>query len=281
MTRGRSGRATVAVATVLVALVVLAVGGCGQREDRVGDDAGPDLDAVTGEVVVSAASSLTAAFDVIADEFTAANPGVTVTLNLDGSSSLATQVLDGAPVDVVALADRTSMARLVDAGAVTMTPVRFAANDLVIVTQPSNPAGIGSLADLAGVGGAGVVALCAPEVPCGRYAAAALSSAGLTLDESRVTRTRNASATLAAVADGDAVAGIVYATDATTAAQRVAVVALPATVDVVATYPIATTAVSSNATGAQAFVDWVLSPRGQPVLAAAGFRPAPEGPWDG
>lgn len=53
-----------------------------------------------GTLVVFAATSLTDAFNKIADQFQAANPGVMVKFNYNGSSSLATQITQGAPADV-------------------------------------------------------------------------------------------------------------------------------------------------------------------------------------
>ena len=254
-------------------VVVTAVSGCAGGAGG-GDAVTPstgDRPVVGGTLVVSAASSLAVAFEHIAVDFEAAHPGVSVEVNADASSTLATQVLDGAPVDVFASADEVAMSRVVDAGRVVGSPVVVATNDLVIVTRPQNPDGIGSLADLAGATADGVVALCAPDAPCGRYAAEAFAAAGVRLDESGVTRARNAAATLTAVADGDAVAGVVYATDALAAGDRVAVVALPDALGVVARYPVAVVATTTNPVAARAFTDWVAGPTGQAALAALGF----------
>jgi molybdate transport system substrate-binding protein len=261
--RRRWHRSTAGLGTLIVVALVAGCAGGGPGVDAdggAGEDGGP--------LVVSAASSLASVFGVIAEEF-AADTGVEVTLNLDASSSLASQVLEGAPVDVVALADPASMQRLADADVLSGPPASFATTTLVIVTPPANPAGITSLADLVDVD---VVALCALQAPCGRYAEQALDAAGVALGDGRVTRTRNATATLTAVADGDALAGIVYVTDARAAGERVEVVPLPAT-DVVATYSIATT---SRRVAARAFVDWVVGPSGQASLADAGFGPQAE-----
>lgn len=261
--RRRWQRSPAGLCALLVVALVASCAGTGRDLDAGGGSGGDG-----GSLVVSAASSLAGVFGVIAEEF-AADTGVEVTLNLDASSSLATQVLEGAPVDVVALADLASMQRLADADLLSGLPASFASTTLVIVTPPANPAGVDSLADLVDVD---VVALCVPQAPCGRYAESALDAAGVVLDDTRVTRARNATATLTAVADGDALAGIVYATDARAAGKRVEVVPLPAT-DVVATY---STATISSRTAAQTFVDWVVGPRGQASLADAGFGPPPE-----
>ena len=79
-------------------------------------------------ITVFAASSLTEAFNEMAGAFKAANPGVTVDLNFAGSSTLSTQILQGAPADVFASADEKQME--VVAGEVAGTPQRFAGKQL-------------------------------------------------------------------------------------------------------------------------------------------------------
>ena len=58
-------------------------------------------------------------------------------------------------------------------------------------------------------------------MPCGKYAAQILSTAGVTIPESNVTRGQDVKATLAAVTTGDADAAIVYVTDAKAAGDAV------------------------------------------------------------
>jgi molybdate transport system substrate-binding protein len=229
--------------------------------------AGP---ALSGEVLVSAASSLTDAFDEIGTDFQAANPGVTVTFSYGPSSGLATQITEGAPADVAAFASGKTMQTLADAGLLAADAQTFASNELVIVTKPGNPEGITGLADLAT---AGVISLCGEDVPCGSFAGETLTKAGVTIPETSVTRGTDVKATLTAVSEGDAVAGIVYVTDALVAGDAVTTVPIPADVNSIASYPIAVVGASKNAGAAQAFVDYVLGPEGQAVLKEYGFLP--------
>lgn len=228
--------------------------GCG--DDSFGDTA------ANRAVTVFATTSLTGAFTAIGREFESANPGVKVTFNFAASSALAQQVLDGAPADVFASADEASLAKLEVRGAV------FARNRLVIVTQPGNPRKIRRLADLAATDG--VVSMCGLTVPCGSYAAEALRKAGVTIAESRVSRGQNVAVALTAVTQGDAVAGVVYATDARGAGRRVTTVAIPAAQNAIATYPIAVLR-QPPTRAAQDFVAYVRSDAGQRVLARFGF----------
>ena len=93
----------------------------------------------------------------------------------DGSSTLVTQLLEGAPADVFASADEANMDKLEDAA---VDPTLFASNTLVIAVPTGNPGGVKTLDDLADV----TTVLCAPEVPCGAASATLLSNAGVTVE---------------------------------------------------------------------------------------------------
>ncbi len=256
----RAGLFTAVLLTAvhLSALTLTACAGGGGDQDR------------DRTITVAAATSLTGAFTEIADDFSAANPSVEVNLTFGSSSTLATQIIEGAPADVYASADEANMARLTGDDLIAGTPAIFARNRLVIVTKPGNPEGVETLADLAGVG---VISLCGPQVPCGAYAAEALASAGVTIEESSVTRGQNVGATLTAVSQGDAVAGIVYLTDAVAATDAVDVVALPEDLNPIALYPIGVLMASGDTEAAEAFLAHVRGDEGQAVLADHGFLP--------
>ena len=223
-----------------------------------------------GNVTVFAAASLTAAFTELGDAFTAANPDVEVTFNFAGSSDLVAQISDGAPVDVFASADFANMSKLTDAGLAAGEPATFATNAAEIVVEPGNPLDIAGVADLADSDL--IVVLCAPEVPCGAYAERVVANAGITVTPSSYEE--NVKAVVTKVTLGEADAGIVYRTDVIAAGDAAQGVPIPDDINVVAEYPIALVADAPNAAGAQAFVDFVLSPSGQKILAAYGFGPA-------
>lgn len=246
-------------ALLLAAVVLLGVPACGS------DDA-----AGSGEITVAAAASLTDAFTEIGAAFEDAHPDATVTFTFDSSGTLAEQILGGAPVDVFASADEETMEELTAEDLVAGEPTTFARNQLAIVTRPGNPEGIETLADLADVG---VVALCSEEAPCGRFAGEVLAGAGVEIPESRVTRGQNVKATLTAVAEGDAIAGIVYVSDAEAAGDAVEAVAIPDGQNAVATYPIGVLADADPAALAEAFTAYVAGDEGRAVLAEHGFLP--------
>lgn len=225
---------------------------------------------LSGEITVAAAASLTEAYTKIGADFEAANPDTKVTFTFDSSGTLSEQIVRGAPVDVFASADEANMTKLVDQDLVDGEPTLFARNELAIVAEPGNPEGIEALADLADVG---IVSLCGEDVPCGKFAKQVLSEAGVEIPESSVTRGQNVKATLTAVTEGDAVAGIVYVTDAQTAADQVETITIPRDENAIAVYPVGVLREAGNAEVAQAFADHVASDDGQVVLKSFGFLP--------
>lgn len=222
---------------------------------------------ITGTVTVFAASSLKKSFDALAETFRAAHPGVTVSLSYDGSSALATQLTSGAPADVFASADEKNMKTVTDAQLTADEPTLFASNTLQIAVKPGNPKGIKGLADLAKTDVATV--LCAPQVPCGRAAATALTAAGVTVVA--VSEQDNVSSVVTQVSEGDADAGLVYRTDVAANTGKIEGVDFPESSGAVNRYPIVALKGASNAAGARAFVDLVAGPDGQQVLAHNGF----------
>ena len=232
--------------------------------------AGCGDDKPTATVKVFAASSLTGAFTEIGKAFEQTHSHVDVTFNFGASSALAQQVTEGATPDVFASADMKNITTLMRAQKVDV-PELFARNRLVIATKPKNPTHVKTLADLAN---AGVVSLCAPDAPCGAYAAQALSHAGVTLDEAHVTRAPNVSAALAAVSDGDADAAIVYLTDALALGKRVHAVTIPDNENVIAIYPIAQVTATTHSAAARSFIKFVRGAAGQKILKRYGFLEA-------
>jgi molybdate transport system substrate-binding protein len=227
-----------------------------------GDDA--DRDGASGTVVVFAAASLQAAFtDIIAD-FETLNPGAAVEPPVyDGSSTLVTQLIEGARGDVFASADEASMDDLVAAGRAEDDAQLFATNTLVIAVARGNPLGLTDLADLAGVD----YAACAPEVPCGTATTELFTLAGV--DLAPVSQEQNVTAVAERVASGEVDAGLVYATDVASRADSMEAVVPSGADQVVNRYPITTLTGASEA--GTAFVDFVLSDAGRSVLAAHGF----------
>lgn len=235
----------------------------------------------TTTLTVFAAASLTEAFDEIGQNFTAANPGIEVVFNFAGSQQLAQQIGEGAPADVFAAANATQMNVAIEVGRiVTGTARTFVHNRLVVITPADNPAQIATLQDLTRPGLKLVFA--AQAVPVGQYSidfldkAAAGGSLGANYKDAVIANVvsyeENVRAVLAKVILGEADAGIVYTSDVTLdAADQVQRIDIPDALNTIAAYPIGVVSDSANPELAQQFMDYVLAPEGQTVLAHYGF----------
>jgi molybdate transport system substrate-binding protein len=233
---------------------------------------GSPATARAADLTVSAAASLSQAFNEIGAAFEAQQPGTRLRFNFAASDALLAQIARGAPVDVFASADIESMDKA-DAQQLLVPGTRrqFAANALVLVTPADSTLPLRALADL-GRPDVKRVALGKPEgVPAGRYAKGALDAAGLwPVVQAKAVYAINVRQSLDYVARGEVEAGFVYATDAAVQKDKVKVALTVPTATPIAN-PIAVVAGSPNAQAARRFIDFVTSPAGQAVLARHGF----------
>jgi molybdate transport system substrate-binding protein len=264
---------TTATATAVVLLGLSVVVACGDDDtgDQASGAAASDGSGLDGSVTVLAAASLTDAFDDVATAFEDANPGVSVERNYDGSSSLRDQILAGAPADVFASADASTMDAVAEGDALAGEPATFATNQLAIAVPAGNQAGVEGLEDFGD--DSLLIGLCDEEVPCGDLGREVLANAGVT--PAPDTNEPDVRSLLDKVESGDLDAGIVYVTDVQAAGDRVEGIEIPADDNVVTEYPIVTLAASENPDVAEAFVAFVLSPEGQDILRSHGFGPPP------
>jgi molybdate transport system substrate-binding protein len=235
------------VAPALLALL-LPLAGCGEDETS---------------FKVLAAASLTDVFEELGSTFEE-DHDIDVEFSFGSSTDLAEQAADGAPGDVLATADETSMQVAEDAD-VTGEVENFATNVLVIVTPPDNPAGIESLADLADA----TWVRCADEVPCGRVALGVLEAQAITAEPASLEE--DVRATLDKVVSGEADAGLVYATDAVAAGDGVLTIPIEGAEEQLTSYFITALTQSEDSDLAQAWVDLITSEQGRAALTESGF----------
>src|SRR5215471_3747002 len=98
------------------------------------------------------------------------------TYSFGSTGTLATQITNGAPADVLMGANTTTCASLYAAGVVNK-PVNFTRNTLAVVVPKSNPAGIKSIYDLTKPGTK--VDVANSTVPVGSYTVQVLNQMGL------------------------------------------------------------------------------------------------------
>jgi molybdate transport system substrate-binding protein len=224
------------------------------------------------ELTVSAAASLTQAFQDMGRQFEAQHPGITVKFNFGASGALLQQIANGAPVDVFASADTDTMDKAVAKKAVNAADVKvFTSNQLVLVTPANSLAVITQLVDLKKPDIKRFAMGLPASVPAGLYAQGALDKAGLWKDvKDKVISTQNVRQALDYVARNEVDAGFVYASDAQLMAGKVKVAFQVATTAPIH-YPMAKVSATKQADEASKFITFVLSQAGQSVMKKHGF----------
>ena len=245
--RTSGARAGIAAAALLTGAVG-AVAGCSTDDDT---------------LTVLAAASLTDVFTDLAARFESEHPGVRVRLAVGSSTTLARQVAEGAPGDVLVTADPAAMDIAQDAGAVR-SPVTVARNTLVLVTPAGNPGEVRSPADLARV----TFAACLPSAPCGAAAEQVLVRYAVTAPVTSAEL--DVRGVLARVRAGEVEAGLVYRSDARSAADEVETFPVP---DAPVVRYEEAALVHGRSDLAERWLDLVQGPAGQDVLADAGLLP--------
>jgi molybdate transport system substrate-binding protein len=224
------------------------------------------------DLTVSAASSLTQAFQDISVPFEAQHPGTQLKFNFGASGALAQQIIHGAPVDVFASADTDTMNKAVAKSAVNAADVKiFTTNRLVLVMPMSAKQTLKQLSDLKRPEVMRIAMGVPASVPAGHYAQAALDKAGVWTElQHKIISTQHVRQALDYVARGEVDAGFVYASDAQLMADKVKVAFVVPTATPIQ-YPMAKVASSANAHEADKFMAFVQSPQGQAVLKKHGF----------
>jgi molybdate transport system substrate-binding protein len=265
----------VAVAVLVVALAIAAPAfGAGQTHA-----------AKKTKLDVFAASSLIKVFPKMATKFKADYPkykNVQFVFNFNGTGTLVTQLELGAPCDLIAGAK----AKDIDAiyPQYVNQPRNFCQNRLEVIMPKNNP---GHLTSLAGLTKTGVtISIGDSSVPVGEYTQTVLTNLDALYGSSfstgvmaNVVSTETEDANIVALVELGAVdAGFVYHSDAFTLGKKVTHLVIPNAYQSspLPTYPIAVTKTAKQASIAQAFMNFVLSKRGQKIMKAFGFLPPPK-----
>ena len=188
-----------------------------------------------------------------------------------GSDDLAAQIGEGAPADVYASAASKHTEDLRTKNLLE-APRAFATNSVVLIVPRENPADVASVQDLGRNGVKLVVG--AVGVPVGDYTRDALARMGESEVLSNVVSNEDdVKGVVGKVAQGEADAGFVYATDVSPVEDEVRSISLPASARAGVEYVIAVVRGAEHRDAARAFVRLVLSEPGQKALRDAGFGP--------
>lgn len=224
------------------------------------------------QLTVSAAASLTSAFNELAPKFEAGKAGVTLRFNFAASGVLLQQIAQGAPVDVLASADQVTLTRgvaqkLFDAD----TKRDFASNAVVMIVPAQGGSDLKTLADLGGVRVRRIAIGKLATVPVGRYTKESLDAVKLwTALEPKFVYADTVRQVLDYVARGEADAGFVYRTDVAMGGDKIRVV-LTAGGHTPVTYPVVAVSDSRHKALARDFIAYLSTTPAQEVLTKHGF----------
>lgn len=220
-------------------------------------------------LTVFAAASLKTALDEVA-----AGWDGPVVVSYGGSGTIARQVVQGAPADLVVLANTVWMDWLAGQGGLTGAVVPLLGNRLVVIGAAGEP--LLEPQDLSDrLGDERLAVGQTLSVPAGIYAKVWLQGVGLWSELApRLAETENVRAALALVARGETPLGIVYASDAVADPRVRVVYEVPADSHPPIAYPAAVTAYGHQDRAAE-FLAYLASDQAMQVFLRNGFLPAP------
>ena len=249
-----------------LALTLMAVAGCGPSADNDGSG----VEAPT--LLVSAAASLSEAIGAVADRYEQ-EQGVRILLNVAGSQVLASQIIEGAPVDVFISADVLQMERAAAAGRIDAARrVDLLSNQLVVVVPSDRTGTVEEPHDLVDAS-IERIALGDPEaVPAGVYARQYLEALGLwDALAGRIVPANSVRAALRAVEAGTVEAGIVYRTDVRASGGAVIAFEVPPEAGPSIVYPAAVAVDAPDPAAAARFLAYLQSASARRRFDAVGF----------
>jgi molybdate transport system substrate-binding protein len=239
-----------------------------------GGAASPPASAEQKGLTVFAAASMKNALDDV-DAAYAAKTGVKVVASYAASSVLAKQIEQGAPADIFLSADTDWMDYATKQKTInTETRTNLLGNSIVLIAPKDSTVGsvtIGQGFDLAALAGNGRIATGdVNSVPVGKYAKAALEKLGAwEAAAPKFAMAESVRAALTLVARGEAVLGIVYATDAKVEPEVKIVGTFPAESHPAIIYPVAAT--TSADSGAGGYLAFLRSQAAKTIFEKYGF----------
>ncbi|HHG3569362.1 TPA: molybdate ABC transporter substrate-binding protein [Vibrio parahaemolyticus] len=226
------------------------------------------------DLKVYAASSMTNAIDEIAQDFKE-KYDVTVTPVYGGSSSIARQIINGAPADVFISANTKWMDYLVDEGVIDSDNVtNLVRNSLVLIAPQSSSLAVFNFADAnaweEALNGSRLALGNPTSVPAGMYAKESLTTLGVWKEiQTKIAPAKNVRLALALVERGEAPLGVVYKTDAQLTSKVKIVGEFASDTHAAIVYP---AAVVNDSTESRQFFQYLKSEDAKRVFAHYGFQ---------
>lgn len=288
------------LALLLALAMVFALAACGEAgteetapaTEPAGEETAPASEAPEAEpveLVVFAAASMEETLTEIQGMYAEVAPNVTLVFNFDSSGTLKTQIQEGADCDIFISAGQKQMDQLdIEADESVNTEgldfvlaesrIDLLENRVTLCVPESNPKGIESFDQLAGLLAEGGVFMCMgnSDVPVGQYTQKILAYYGLDEAElanaGEITYGTNVKEVATQIKEGSVDCGVIYCTDAFSEGLEIVDYATAEMCGQVI-YPAAVLKTSENQEAAQAFLDYLSTPEAMAVFEEVGFAP--------
>ena len=256
--------------TAMLAGVLAAGMSAGSVQAATADDA-------SGDLYVFIAASLNNAMEVIQKDFNEEYPDVNILFNADSSGTLQTQIEEGSRCDIFFSAATKQMDALVDEDLAKKDSVVDLLENKVVLIKPKD--GETKVTGFENITDAKNIALAGENVPVGQYSREIFKNLGIEDDVNKmeINEGKNVTDVLASVSEGSNEIGIVYATDATSVADKVDVIAEApeGSLETPVLYPVGLTvdaeASDEEAAAADAFLEYLQTDDAMKVFEEYGF----------
>lgn len=239
------------------------------------DESVEETPAAAKEITVFAAASLTESLNAIKEKYEAANPGLTLVINFDSSGTLKTQIEEGAEPDIFISAAAKQVDGLEEGGyIIDGTRKNILKNTVVLIVPEVSDKNITCFEDCA-TDKVSIIALGNSDVPVGQYSEEIFKYLNIwDAVSAKASLGTNVKEVLAQVENASVDCGVVYSTDAATAAGVKVVCTAPDGSHTPVIYPAAIVTTTKNQTAAQDFLDYLSSEEAMIIFESAGFSPA-------
>lgn len=231
----------------------------------------------SGDLYVFIAASLNNAMEEIQKDFNEDYPDVNILYNADSSGTLQTQIEEGSRCDIFFSAATKQMDVLVDEELAKKDSVVDLLENKVVLIKPKD--GETKVTGFENITDAKNIALAGEDVPVGQYSREIFKNLGIEDDVNKmeINEGKNVTDVLASVSERSNEIGIVYATDATSVADKVDVIAEApeGSLETPVLYPVGLTvdaeASDEEAAAADAFLEYLQTDDAMKVFEEYGF----------
>ena len=239
------------------------------------------------ELIVFAAASMTETMNQIKEMYEKKNPNIKITYNFDSSGTLLKQIVSGADCDLFISAAQKQMNQLdytkdekdnPDKNDFVLqgTRVNLLENKVALAVPDGNPKGINTFQDLT-TDKLSLLAIGNSDVPVGAYTLEILTYLKKPVEElekeGKITYGSNVKEVTTQVKEGTVDAGIIYATDATSAKLQVVDLATKDMCRQVI-YPAAVLNTTKHEDEAKKFLDYLKTADAMKIFESVGFAKA-------